>query len=47
MIDYKLHRETGILVVHPSGVLEAADFEKLSADVDASKCWRTSKRKTP
>ena len=35
MIDYKLHRETGILVVHPSGVLEAADFEKLSADVDA------------
>jgi hypothetical protein len=34
MLRYELHEDDGILVVMPSGALEASDFERLARAVD-------------
>lgn len=34
MLEYELWRDAGILVVCPKGALEAADFQRLAAEVD-------------
>ena len=35
MINYELQRDKGILVLHPEGPLEAADFTLITGQVDA------------
>ncbi len=34
MINYELRQDEGILVLHPEGPLEAADFTTLASQVD-------------
>ena len=34
MIDYELRAGDGILVIRPQGSLEAADFQRIAAEVD-------------
>jgi hypothetical protein len=34
MVEHELLRAEGILVIHPKGRLEAADFEKLAQEID-------------
>ena len=34
MIDHELRPEDGILILRPEGRLEAADFEKVAAEID-------------
>ena len=34
MVEYELLQTEGMLVIHPKGRLEAADFEKLAQEID-------------
>ena len=34
MVSFNLDKQTGILTLHPSGPLEAGDFDKAAAEVD-------------
>ena len=35
MLNHELRQDDGILVLHPEGPLEAADFTTLASEVDA------------
>jgi hypothetical protein len=34
MVNFELRKDDGILIIHPNGSLEAADFQKVAAAVD-------------